>query len=154
MHPLNLPDIDPRIRITGERSEIFDPIRKAWVSLTPEEWVRQHFIHYLLNDRLVPAGLIGVEKQIKVNRLIKRCDIVVHLSSGNPVMIVECKSPHVSISRQTFDQAIRYNLALNINYLVLTNGLVHYCFRLDYRNQMSLQMKHIPSFAELGSEKN
>lgn len=148
---LNLPFYEPKLRLLDDRTEIFDPIRKLWVALTPEEWVRQHFINYLLTDRMVPPGLIAIEKQIKVNRLARRCDIVVFRQAGKPIMIVECKSPQVSIGREALGQALRYNLALNIDYLVLTNGLAHYCFKLDYAKHTGNQMKYIPSFEELDS---
>jgi type I site-specific restriction-modification system R (restriction) subunit len=149
LQQLNLPAIELKSRTVNERTEVFDPIRKVYVSLTPEEWVRQHFIHYLLTDRQVPAGLIAVEKQIKVNRLSKRCDIVVYNPNGQPLMVVECKAPKIRINQETYNQAIRYNLSLNIRYVVLTNGLNHFCFELDYDQQSHVQMDHIPSFREI-----
>jgi len=100
---------------------------------------------------MVPPGLIAIEKQIKVNRLARRCDIVVFRQAGKPIMIVECKSPQVNIGKEALGQALRYNLALNIDYLVLTNGLAHYCFKLDYAKHTGNQIKYIPSFEELDS---
>jgi hypothetical protein len=149
LQQLNLPVIELKSRTLNGRTEIFDQIRKIYVCLTPEEWVRQHFINYLLTDRQVPAGLLAVEKQIKVNRLSKRCDIVVHDPNGKPALVVECKAPKIRISQETYNQAIRYNLSLNIRYMVLTNGLNHFCFKLDYENQSHVQMDHIPSFREI-----
>jgi len=148
---LNLPPYEYKLRSTDDRAEIFDPVRKLWIALTPEEWVRQHFINYLLTNSKVPPGLIAIEKQIKVNRLARRCDIIIFRQSGNPVLIVECKAPQVNIGKEALEQALRYNLALNIDYLVLTNGLVHYCFKLDYAKQAGNQLNYIPSFKELDS---
>lgn len=146
---LKLPPVTASIRTIDGGTEIFDPIRKVFVVLTPEEWVRQHFINYLVSDRLIPAGLIAVEKQIRVNRMSKRFDIVAHLPTGQPAMIVECKAAHVKISQETFNQALRYNLSLNIHYLVLTNGLTHFCFRLNYDDKTSRQLDHVPTFQEM-----
>ncbi|MBE0662737.1 MAG: type I restriction enzyme HsdR N-terminal domain-containing protein [Bacteroidales bacterium] len=146
---LNLPAVTSSIRTIDGCTEIFDPIRKVFVVLTPEEWVRQHFINYLVSDRLFPAGLIAIEKQIRVNRMSKRFDIVAHFPTGQPAMIVECKAPSVKISLETFNQALRYNLSLNIHYLALTNGLTHFCFRLNYNDKTSRQLDHIPSYQEI-----
>lgn len=146
MQALNFPAISAATRTTNGRTEIFDPVRKIYIALTPEEWVRQHLVHYLMNDRLVPAGLIAIEKKIVVNKLSKRYDVVVYKPDGTPVMIVECKAPSVKISSETFNQALRYNLALNIRFLLLTNGLTHFCFMLDYENQSSSLMDRIPNF--------
>lgn len=146
---LNLPAYNFRIRTDGDKKEIFDIVRKIYVALTPEEWVRQHFLNYLISDRMMPAGLIAVEKQIFVNRLSRRCDIVVYDTSGKPQMIVECKSPNVKINQQVFDQAIHYNISLNIKYLLLTNGISHFCFKLDYEHGNAIQLDHIPAFSEL-----
>lgn len=146
---LNLPAFAFNVRVIGDKREIFDPVRKIFVTLTPEEWVRQHFLNFLVTDREMPAGLIAVEKQIFVNRLSRRCDIVVYDTGGHPAMIVECKAPRVKISRRTYEQAIRYNISLNIKYLVLTNGISHFCFELDYETGLSQQKNFIPSFHEL-----
>lgn len=146
---LNLPFYDPVLRNMGGKYQILDIIRKVYVALTPEEWVRQNFIHYLINDRGILPGLIAVEKQIQVNRLIKRCDLVVHTKTGKPVMIVECKAPGIRINQETLNQAIRYNLTLNINYMVLTNGLNHFCFAMDYAAQACNKLNYIPDYHEL-----
>lgn len=150
--PLNLPPAEVKFRTLNGKNEIFDPIRKVYVALSPEEWVRQHFLQYLITGRQVPEGLIAVEKQIKVNRLSKRCDIVVHKPNGQPSMVVECKAPQIKVGQEAFDQAIRYNLALNIRYMVLTNGIVHFCFELDYEKEMYKKLGHIPSFLEMISQ--
>ncbi len=146
---LNLPAFGFNIRVLGDKREIFDPVRKIFVALTPEEWVRQHFLNFLMTDRKMPAGLIAVEKQIFVNRLSRRCDIVVYDTGSHPAMIVECKAPQVKISRRTYEQAMRYNISLNIKYLVLTNGMSHFCFELNYETGLSQQKNFIPAFHEL-----
>jgi type I site-specific restriction endonuclease len=146
---LNLPPFQPKIRQSDERTEIFDLARKAWVALTPEEWVRQHFLNYLIVEKQVPSGLLAVEKQIKVNRLSKRCDVVVYSHDARPLMIVECKAPGVKISREVYEQAVRYNLSLNIRFMVLTNGLNHHCLQLDYQKNTTTAMAHIPAYAEM-----
>jgi hypothetical protein len=149
---LNFPSFDPRIRQTENRTEIFDPVRRTFIALSPEEWVRQHLIHHLVAVSAVPPGLIAVEKEIPVNRLSKRFDVVVYDPNAKPVMIAECKAPSVKISNDAFNQALRYNLALNIRFMLLTNGLKHFCFQLDYSNGSSLMMDHIPTFAEMVGE--
>jgi hypothetical protein len=149
MQVLNLPAFNIKTRSITDKTEVFDQVRKDYVLLTPEEWVRQHFINYLITDRLVPPGLIAVEKQIRVNRLSKRCDIVIYLHDGKPALVVECKAPHIKINRETYDQAVRYNLTLNIRYMVLTNGMNHFCFKLNYQTQESTLLNHIPAFQEM-----
>lgn len=149
MQVLNLPAFNIKTRSITDKTEVFDQVRKDYVLLTPEEWVRQHFINYLITDRLVPPGLIAVEKQIRVNRLSKRCDIVIYLHDGKPALVVECKAPHIKINRETYDQAVRYNLALNIRYMVLTNGMNHFCFKLNYQTQESTLLNYIPAFPEM-----
>jgi hypothetical protein len=151
MPTLNLPTFSLKTRITGNRAEIFDPVRKLYVALTPEEWVRQHVINYLIADRLVPPGLIAVEKEIKVNRLSRRCDIIVFSKTGSPLMVVECKAPGVKITQDAFNQAMHYNLSLKIKFMLLTNGLKHFCFQLDYETQSSRQTDYIPSYNELSA---
>lgn len=119
------------MRTLSGAEEVFDPCRKVWVALTPEENVRQHFLNYLVNDRLCPQGLIRTEHEIKLNGMSKRADIVVHDDHGNPLALVECKAPEVRIDQAVFDQAVRYNLVFKVNWLILTNGIKHYCYLLD-----------------------
>jgi hypothetical protein len=127
---LNLPQYPHKIRTDGQSKQIFDGLRRKYVALTPEEWVRQHFIQYLIIEKKYPASYMSVEKSLKVNTLQKRTDIVIHDKTGKPWMIVECKSPDVEISEETFYQAGRYNLKLKVTFLVLTNGLQHFCLRI------------------------
>lgn len=110
---------------------MFDPCRKVWVALTPEERVRQHFLNYLVHERQCPSGLIRTEHEIKLNGMSKRADIVVHDDHGQPLALVECKAPDVRIDQAVFDQAVRYNLVFKVRWLMLTNGLKHYCYLLD-----------------------
>lgn len=127
---LNLPEYNFKIKPTSGTDLIFDSIRKKYVKLTPEEWVRQNFIRYLVQEKHYPQGLIAVEASIKVNKLIRRCDAVIFDRSGNPFLIVECKAPSVAISQKTFDQVARYNLTLHVTYLVVTNGIHHFCCKM------------------------
>lgn len=127
MKQLNLPVYDFRYRTTGQSKEIFDSLRKKFVRLTPEEWVRQHFVMYLTSELKYPSGLVSIETGIMVNGLQKRSDIVVYDRNGQPWMIVECKRPEVTLNEETFYQAANYHQTLNSQYLVVTNGIQHYC---------------------------
>lgn len=117
--------------------------------LTPEEWVRQHFVQFLINELDYPASLIAIELGIKVNELSKRCDIVLHGSDGQPIMVVECKAPDVRISQETFDQAARYNISLKVPYLVVTNGMQHFCCKINHIEGDFHYLKDIPTYDEL-----
>jgi hypothetical protein len=143
---LNLPSFPFKLRSSGQNKQIFDLLRRRYVTLTPEEWVRQHFIQYLINSKRYPAALIAVEKGIKVQGLQKRADVVVFNRYGNPWMIVECKAPDVGLNEETLYQAARYNMALKVRYLVLTNGLEHFCCVLDDK-RISF-MDDLPGFGE------
>ena len=128
---LNLPMADLRLRVEGQSKQIFDSVRKKYVALTPEEWVRQHFIHFMINNKNYPASLIGVEMQVKVNEMSQRSDIVVFQRDGKPWLMVECKAPYITINQDTFYQAARYNISLKVPYIVITNGLEHYCLHFN-----------------------
>ena len=130
--------------IDDGKTKVFDPIRKIYCTLTPEEEVRQKTIYYLVEIKKYPAGLIAVEYSIKVNNLPKRCDIVVFNKSGLPEMIVECKAESVPITQKVLDQAIRYYSGLNVNYLLLTNGKTMFCYRIDIENKKIEAMREIP----------
>ena len=149
MQTLNLPETEFRIRDSGGKKEIFDGIRKKFIALTPEEWVRQHFIAFLVSGKNVPASLIGVEVSLKLNRLQKRGDIVVYSKSGKPCLIVECKAPGIRITQDVFEQVARYNMKLNVNYLVVTNGMEHYACYIDHEKSEFRFLKEIPDFREL-----
>ena len=141
---LNLPKYEFRIKNKDNQPYIFDFIRKKYYLLTPEEWVRQHFVRYLIEEKKYPKGRIGVEILVKINGMNKRSDIVVYDEKGNPLLIVECKRPEVAITQETFDQIARYNLQLNANYLVVTNGLQHFCCQMDFKNQNYIFLEEIP----------
>ena len=141
---LNLPKYEFRIKNKDNQPYIFDFIRKKYYLLTPEEWVRQHFMRYLIEEKKYPKGRIGVEILVKINGMNKRSDIVVYDEKGNPLLIVECKRPEVAITQETFDQIARYNLQLNANYLVVTNGLQHFCCQMDFKNQNYIFLEEIP----------
>lgn len=128
---LNLPPFDFRFRGEGKDLEIFDAFRRKFVRLTPEEWVRQHFLRYLVDHRRYPASLIAVEMGFRYQQMLRRADIVVHGRRGAPFLLVECKAPDVRIVQATFDQVSRYNRVVGARYLAVTNGLNHYCWRLD-----------------------
>ena len=132
MQELNLPKYDFKIIKKNNKNYIFDEIRKKYISLTPEEWVRQNFIKYLISEKKYPKGLISVEMSFQLNRLQKRSDIVVHNRKGKPKMIVECKSPSININQKVIEQIITYNISLKVDYLTITNGLKHYCYKIDY----------------------
>ena len=129
MQKLNLPEYSFRIQKTDKGLQIFDPLRKKFLVLTPEEWVRQNFIQYMVHEKKYPASLIAVETGLKYNRLKKRSDIIVHDRKGNVWLIVECKAPQITISQKIFDQAAIYNVSgkTKAKYLAITNGLKHYC---------------------------
>lgn len=135
MQQLNFPACEFKFKSSDKVKQIFDIVRRKFVKLTPEEWVRQHFIHYLINEKKYPKSLIAVEMTIKVNRLGKRCDIVGFDKSGKPLLIVECKAPEIKISQKTFDQVARYNIELKVKYLAVSNGLSHYFCEIDFEKK-------------------
>jgi len=149
MKELNLPEIDLRIRNKDGKQEVFDVARKRHVRLTAEEWVRQHFLHFLINQKKVPLSLIAVESSIKYNKLSKRCDIVVYNKNGKPALIVECKAPEIVISQEVFNQVAMYNMTLKVKFLVVTNGLEHYSCAVDHEKGSFAFLKDIPDFEEL-----
>ena len=126
------------------RTKVFDPIRKIYCALTPEEEVRQKMLYYLVEQKKYPAGLRAVEYSIKVNGLPKRCDIVVFNKETKPVMIVECKAEYVPITQKVLDQAVRYYSGLNVNYLLLTNGKTMFCYHIDVENKKLEALSEIP----------
>ena len=148
MYRLNLPSFEPKIRKNSTSTEIFDPLRRKYVALTPEEWVRQHFVHYLISEKRYPASLIANEAGIKLHSLTRRCDTVVYNKSLEPVMIAEYKEPRVKITREVFDQVIRYNSVLKVRFVVVSNGLKHYCCRMDYETMDYEYLTDIPGWDE------
>jgi len=152
MHELNLPSFDARLKRDGEKIRIFDTVRKKYVACTPEEWVRQHFIHYLISEKKTPTGLIVLEKQIVYNTMTRRPDILVYDRQSKPVLIVECKAPDVSISQDTFDQIARYNSVIKAPYLVVTNGMKHYCCKMDHGSNSYSFLDDIPDYEKMKLE--
>jgi len=149
MEKLNLPSYNFNIKFEGQRKLIFDSIRKKFVVLTPEEWVRQNFISYLAEVKNYPKGLIAVEKKVDVNRMPQRSDIVLYNNKAIPLIIVECKAPAVKISQDTFNQIARYNMKLRVPYLVVTNGLDHFCCHIDYEQNSFKFISEIPDYKSL-----
>ena len=151
MKPLNLPPVQFRTRQQGDKMQVFDVVRKKFVALTPEEWVRQHFIHFLMDQKQYPAGLVAVEMPVAVNGLKQRADIVVYNRKGRPVVVVECKAPSVPVSKTVFDQAARYNMQLQVDYLIVTNGLQHYCAHLNGVGNDYQMLADFPDFNEINA---
>ena len=144
MTKLNLPGYPLQIREQGQSKQIFDAIRKKYVALTPEEWVRQHFIHYLISEKKYPIALIAVEASFEFNGLSKRCDILVYDRNFKPWLIVECKAPKVTLDQKVFDQIARYNLKWNVGIFILTNGLQHFCCKMDHEKGEYIFLNEIP----------
>ena len=144
MHSLNLPQINCNIRKNDGKPEIFDTVRKRYVTLTPEEWVRQHFIHYLVHDLSYPKSLISVETGLKYHDVDKRTDILVYNREMAPLLLTECKSFKVKITQSSLDQVAIYNRIIQAPYIVLTNGLIHYC--CQWQNDRYRFLSSIPSF--------
>lgn len=133
MHPkLNLPQFSFKIKEALSGHQIFDIIRKKYVALTPEEWVRQHVVHYLVQEKKYARGLMQVETMVKYNRLNIRCDILAYTHELKPLLLVECKAPSIEITQAAFDQIARYNMPLKVKYIMVTNGLRHYYCLMDY----------------------
>lgn len=146
---LNLPHYSFRIKEKLEKKLIFDVFRRRWVSLTPEEWVRQNFARYLTEEKHFPVALVAIERSLRINQHDFRTDIVLFSKSGNPLVVVECKAPEVKISQQTFDQIARYNLELRVSYLIVTNGINHYCCRFDQQQLNYIFLAEMPDYREI-----
>ena len=151
---LNFPEYQFSLRQNGGKTEVFDIARKKFVALTSEEWVRQHVIHYLHNEKKCPLELVQVEGSITVNSLPKRCDIIVYDKLTRPSLLVECKKTDVKIQQKTFDQALVYNLVLNVPYILITNGLQHVCFSFDKTAGHVVFHNEIPDWHTLCSKSN
>ncbi|WP_142786257.1 type I restriction enzyme HsdR N-terminal domain-containing protein [Changchengzhania lutea] len=149
MQKLNFPTYTFRFKNSENKVSIFDAIRKKFVILQPEEWVRQHCVAYLIQEKGYPKSLINVEKELKVNGLAKRYDIVVFNPDGTIHLIVECKSATIEINQSTFDQIARYNLTLSADYLMVTNGINHYYCQMDFKNERYQFLKNLPSYSKL-----
>ena len=147
MQKLNLPIYSIKLKKEENKTLVFDPIRKKHIVLTPEEWVRQNFIQFLIEEKNYPASLMAVEMGIDLLNTKKRCDIVIYNTKGLPHMIVECKAPSIKISQDTFDQIARYNMKLKTDLLVVTNGMQHYICIIDHQNKCYHFLKEIPNYS-------
>lgn len=149
MLDLNLPPFDINVKKTNGKLLVFDRLRRKFVALTPEEWVRQHFVNYLISEKGYSPSLIANEIQINLNNQKRRCDSVVYNRDLQPLVIVEYKSPDVTITQDVFDQIVRYNIVLRVGYLIVSNGLSHYCCKVDYNSQTFKYLPEIPSYDSL-----
>lgn len=146
MFPLNIPPYPAKIVIRNGKNTIFDILRKRYVTLTPEEWVRQHFIHFLIEMKNYPQSLMANEVSLSLNNMSKRCDTVLYNKDLTARMIIEYKAPTVEISQKVFTQISHYNLILKVDYLIVSNGMNHYCCKMDYTNQSYIFLKEIPDY--------
>lgn len=149
MQKLNLPTYSYKLQKKNEKNYIFDPIRQKYLVLTPEEWVRQHFVHYLLQEKGVPPSLINNEIIINKLGLLRRCDSVIYSSQMAPLVIVEYKAPSVKITQKVFDQIAAYNIQLKVPFLIFSNGLKHYCCKIKPSDNKVVFLKNIPSYSEI-----
>ncbi|PTN07846.1 type I restriction enzyme HsdR N-terminal domain-containing protein [Mangrovibacterium marinum] len=146
---LNLPTYSFRTRQQDSKVQIFDDIRKRFLVLTPEEWVRQNFIRYLVEEKNFPASLMAIETGLKLNKNQFRADLLVYSKAGKPLMIVEFKAPEVKITQKAFDQIARYNLTFMVPYLIVSNGMNHYCCQVDFEARNYRFFKDIPAYSDL-----
>jgi hypothetical protein len=137
------------VKKTDGKLSVLDPLRRKFVALTPEEWVRQHFVNFLLKEKGYPAALIANEIQINLNKQKRRCDSVIYNRDLAPLMIIEYKAPDIVITQEVFDQIVRYNIVLKVKYLIVSNGLNHYCCAMDYDTQTFCYLPDIPDYKNL-----
>jgi hypothetical protein len=146
MIKLNFPDYQYSIKSKENKSYIFDLIRKKWLVLNPEEWVRQNCVQFLINEKKFPIGLLQVEKKIEVFNTVKRYDLVVFNTEKKISLLVECKSPSVKITQEAFDQIARYNTVIQSEYLMLTNGLDHFYYQMDFKEEKYIYLTDLPTY--------
>jgi type I site-specific restriction endonuclease len=146
MQELNFPSYTFRFKNSENKVSIFDEIRKKFIVLTPEEWVRQNVVRFLMEEKKYPKSLINVEKVLKINDLTKRYDVVVFNNDGSIFILIECKAPEIKISQTTFDQIARYNMILKAAFLMVTNGLNHYFCKMDFENEKYEFIKSLPNY--------
>ena len=149
MQVLNLPKTDLKIITKVGKQQVFDILRRKYVALTPEEWVRQHFVHFLIHQKGYPAECIGNEVSINLNGTKKRCDSVVYGQNAEPLMIMEYKAPNVEITQQVFEQISRYNIKLKVRWLIVSNGLQHYCCQINYESGSYQFVEDIPTYNDI-----
>ncbi len=146
---LNLPEYTIKLAGTAENPSIYDVLRKKYVKLTPEEWVRQHFVHMLIEQKGYPSALMANELSLKIGEKSLRADTVLYDKQLHPRMIIEYKAPHIPITQEVFDQIAVYNLLLHVDYLVVSNGMSHFCLRTDYENNTFHFLEDIPDYGDL-----
>lgn len=149
MQQLNFPTYDFKLTREGKKTKIFDEVRRKYLVLTPEEWVRQHLIKYLIIEKGFPKGLISIEAGLKLNQLSKRLDVLCTNTKGNKILLAECKAPGVKIDQTTFDQISRYNIVHQVPYLIVSNGMNHYCSIINFESKSFEFVKEIPSYQSL-----
>lgn len=149
MFSLNLPPYATKITLRDGKNMIWDVIRRKYVALTPEEWVRQHFVHFLIEHKGYPTSLLANEVALTLNGTSRRCDTVLYDRALSPRMIIEYKAPQIPITQKVFDQICRYNLVFHVDYLVVSNGLSHYCCRMDYANNSYQFLSEVPEYSIL-----
>ena len=149
MQKLNLPEYEFKHRLQDGKRYVLDVFRKKFVAFTPEEEVRQRFARYLAEEKGYPRGLILTEYSLTLNEMIRRCDILVHKPAGSPAVLVECKAPGVKINQETFDQAARYNMVFRVKYLMVTNGVKHYCCHINFDTGQVNFLGSIPDYHEI-----
>lgn len=149
MYRLNLPQYEIKITKRNGKPYILDTLRRKYVSLTPEEWVRQHFVHFLIDQKGYPQTLLANEVELRVGDKRLRCDSVLYNREAQPVMIIEYKAPTIALTQRVFDQISVYNMLLHVDYLVVSNGLQHYCCRMDYANNTYTFLTDIPDYGDL-----
>lgn len=149
MQRLNLPECQLQLRRKDDAVQVFDRLRQRYVALTPEEWVRQHFVEFLVNQCSYPAPRMANEVRLTLNGMSRRCDSVVYDREMRPRIIIEYKRPDVALSQRVFDQICRYNIVMQVDYLIVSNGLQHFCCRMNYDTQTYSFIEQIPSYDSL-----
>lgn len=149
MQPLNLPEYNIKLKKENNKAFIFDDLRKKYLVLTPEEWVRQHLVNFLITHKNFPKSLIVIEKGLVFNEMQKRADVLIYNKNLSPLLMVECKAPQIKISQKVFEQIIAYNLVFKVPYLLVSNGMNHYCCQIDFEQQKFTFLEDIPDFNEI-----
>ncbi len=149
MLQLNLPQYSFRIKKQNEKLVVFDSQRKRYVALTPEEWVRQNFIRFLIEEKGYPAAYLAIEKQLNMNGMKKRCDAILYNEHGEPILIIELKAPNVTISQATFDQVAVYNAKLKVDFFIISNGIEHFCCKVNTQTARYEFFYEIPDFSQI-----
>jgi hypothetical protein len=149
MLQLNLPQYSFRIKKQNEKLVIFDSQRKRYVALTPEEWVRQNFIRFLIEEKGYPAAYLAIEKQLNMNGMKKRCDAILYNEHAQPFLIIELKAPNVAISQATFDQVAVYNAKLKVDFFIISNGIEHFCCKVNLETARYEFFPEIPDFNQI-----